>query len=126
MFGSINFQSFFLVPLIPSGFNIIGQSFTVSNVTVMFAWDEPLGSGPEAVVDNYIVTVSPSPLFPSANNTLPNTPLSLNVTLDYNTTYVVSITAENCAGLSQAFTLPEFEYSKILPNHIHTFKLLVR
>ena len=80
----------------------------------MFEWNEPLGSGPESIVDNYIVAISPSPLSPSAVNTLPNSPLALNVTLDYNTTYVASITAENCAGLSGTFVLAEIEYSRLL------------
>ena len=108
------FQTYFLhiVPVIPSGFNITGVIYTVENLTVTFEWDEPRGSGPEVVVDTYIITIYPSPLTPSDVNRLPNSPLAFNATLDYNTTYMATITAENCAGRSETFVYPDrIEYS---------------
>lgn len=94
------------VPLIPTGFNITMEFFTVSNLTAMFEWDEPQGHGPEAIVDNYAITFSPRPLSLSDMIDLPNFPLSLNVTLDYNIVYKATITAENCAGRSETFVYP--------------------
>ncbi len=94
------------VPLIPSGFNITGVDFTITNVTVTFEWDGPQGSGPQAIVDNYTVSVTPYPLFPFGVNVLPNSPLALNVTLNYNDVYMATITAENCAGRSETFIYP--------------------
>ena len=82
------------------------EFFTVSNLTVIFEWDEPQGRGPEGIVDTYIITLSPSPLSPSDVISLPNFPLSLNVTLNYNTVYEATITAENCAGRSETFMYP--------------------
>ena len=79
----------------------------------------PQGSGPQTVVDNYIVTISPPPLLPSEVNALPNSPLALNVTLEYNTTYNATITAENCAGESETFVYPNTieygEYVYVMP-----------
>lgn len=86
--------------------------YTVENLTVTFEWDEPQGSGPEVVVDSYIVAISPSPLAPSGVNRLPNLPLTFDVTLNYNTAYTATITAENCAGESETFAYPNrIEYS---------------
>ena len=96
----------YAVPLVPSGFNITGVVYTVDNLTVTFEWDAPQGSGPEVVVDTYIITISPSPLAPSDVNRLPNSPLTFDVTLDYNTIYMATITAENCAGESETFVYP--------------------
>ncbi len=103
-----------IVPLTPSGFNITGEVYTVANLTVTFEWDEPQGSGPEVVVDNYIVIITPQPLYPSNTNMLPNSPQSLNVTLKYNTNYTATITAVNCAGESATFVYPaRIEYGTI-------------
>ncbi len=91
------------VPLLPSGFNITGEVYTVTNLTVTFEWDEPQGSGPQAIVDTYTITIAPEPLSPSGIDMLPNSPQSLNVTLDYNINYTATITAVNCAGESETF-----------------------
>ena len=77
-------------------------------------WGAPEGSGPEAVVDNYTIAISPSPLFPSEVNRVPNLPRTFDVTLEYNTVYVATITAENCAGESAAFGLTGIEYGTYL------------
>ena len=99
---------FWLVPLIPFGFNITNQVYSTSNVTVDFEWDEPSGSSSEAVVDNYYITVSPMPLSPSSNDfVLPNSFRTFETVLNYNTLYTVSIFAENCAGQSEVFMYPE-------------------
>ncbi len=90
----------------PSGFNITGVDFTITNVTVTFEWNEPQGSGPQAIVDNYIVIITPLPLYPSDIIVLPNSLLTLDVTLNYNTMYRATITAENCAGMSETFAYP--------------------
>ncbi len=97
----------YLVPLLPSGFNITGEVYTVTNLTVTFEWDAPRDRGPQAIVDTYIVSISPQPLFPFDVSRLPNSQLALHVTLDYNTTYMAIITAENCAGKSETFIYPD-------------------
>ena len=99
------------MPLIPSGFNITRESYTVPNLTVTFEWDEPQESGPQVIVDSYTIVISPRPLYPSDVSVLPNSPLAFNVTLMYNTNYTATITAENCAGVSETFMYPaEIEY----------------
>ena len=85
------------------------------DLTVTFEWDEPQGGGPQAVVDSYTIVISPPPLFPYEVNVLPNSPRALNVTLDYNTTYSATITAENCAGKSMTYVYPDvIEYGMCL------------
>ncbi len=98
------------MPLVPSGFNISRKYYTVSNLTLTFEWDEPQGSGPQAVVDNYTISISPRPLYPSDTNIRPSLPRSFNVTLNYNTMYMATISAENCAGKSDTFSYPERIY----------------
>ena len=81
---------------------------------VTFEWDGPQGGGPETVVDNYTITISPAPLFPSDINILPNSPQTFNVTFNYNTSYMVAISAENCAGESETFVYPSvIEYGTL-------------
>ena len=104
------YQVFIVVPLIPSGFNITRVSFTVTNITVMFEWDGPQGSGPEAIVDDYIITITPSPLSPSAITVVGNSPS--NVTLRFNVIYIATITAVNCAGESPSYQLQNIEYGE--------------
>ncbi len=75
----------------------------------MFVWDGPQGSGAQAIVDNYIITVTPNPVSP-ARIVVPSSPL--NVTLHYNNIYTATVTAVNCAGESQTFALKNIEYGK--------------
>ena len=104
---------FFSVPLIPSGFNITEMFYGVSNLTVTFGWDQPQGSGPEAVVDYYYVVITSSTSSQSNVFVLPGSSQALNVTLNYNTMYSVVISAENCAGRSESFVYPStIEYSR--------------
>ena len=87
------------------------ESYTVTNVTVTFEWDPPAGSGPEAIVDNYIISILPMPASHPISNVVYFT--TLNVTLDYNTTYNASIAAFNCAGESRSVVLSDIEYGMI-------------
>ena len=101
------------MPLIPLGFNIAEEYYSVDNLTIMFEWAEPQGSGPKAIVDNYTIAIFPMPLEPYAINVLPNFPRKFNVTLRYNIIYTAMITAENCAGESETFVYPGIiEYGK--------------
>ena len=105
--------SLFTVPLLTSGLSITNESFTVSNLTILFQWNGPQGSGPQLVVDNYIVSITPMPLFPPINiTTLSNSTQNLYVSLLYNRMYTASLTATNCAGDSE--TYPSIiEYGKL-------------
>ncbi len=98
------------MPLIPFGFNITNVEYTLTDIMVSFEWDEPQGRGLETIVDNYIISVFPRPLYPLGVNTLPNSQFSFNVTLNYNTVYRVSIAAVNCAGESEIFEFPNIKY----------------
>ena len=112
------------MPLIPTGFNITVEEYNDENLTVIFLWDEPQGSGPQIIVDNYIITISPSPLSPSYSNILPNVPLALNVTLSYNVLYTMAtITASNCAGESETLEYPNtFRYGTKLASIAKVFE----
>lgn len=86
---------------------ITKEDYNDFNLTVTFEWDVPQGNGPETVVDTYTIIISPRPLSSSSNAiVVPKSPQALNVTLNYNTYYTISITAENCAGESEAFLYP--------------------
>lgn len=63
--------------------------------------------GVEAIVDYYIITISPMPLYP-LSNVVYSAPW--NATLDYNSMYIAVITAVNCAGRSGIFVITAFEY----------------
>lgn len=81
-----------------------------SNTAVTFEWDPPNGSGPEAVVDYYIISISPAPLSHPERNVVHS--LLWNVTLAHNTYYKINITAVNCAGPGETFIFSDIEYSK--------------
>ncbi len=66
--------------------------------TVTLDWDPPQGSGPEAIVDNYIISISPDPPYKPAMNVVPSPPW--NITLIHNTEYNLDISATNCLGRS--------------------------
>ncbi len=82
--------------------------FTPIDTTVMFEWDPPNGSGPEAVVENYIISILPMPDSHPISNVVNTT--SWNVTLDYNVVYNATITAQNCAGKSEINVLTNIQY----------------
>ena len=94
----------------PSGFNFTREYHEINSTTLTFEWDPPLGSGPEAVVDNYTISISPAPLSHPSTNVVPSSPW--NVTLAHNIPYTINITSVNCAGESDRFTFPDIEYSK--------------
>ncbi len=80
----------------------------------MFEWNPPAGNGPEAVVDNYTITILPNPISHPISNVVYST--SWNVTLDYNVIYDATITAQNCAGESEPVVLTNIEYGKVTYN----------
>ncbi len=78
----------------------------------MFEWDPPLGIGPEAIVDNYTITITPEPVSHPISNEVLASPW--NVTLNYNVIYTATITAVNCNGDSDILTLFSIEYSECM------------
>ena len=107
---SLYSSSLSLVPLLPTGFNITREYYTTMDNTVMFEWDPPPGSGPEAIVDNYTITITPAPVSHPISNVVITSPW--NVTINYNVIYTATISAVNCAGDSPSLTLSAIEYSK--------------
>lgn len=78
--------------------------------TVTLYWSPPQGTGPEAVVDNYTISISPAPLYQPARMVV--TPGS-NVTLEHNVDYSINFTAINCAGESDPLVLPNFQIGTV-------------
>ncbi len=76
----------------------------------MFEWDLPPGSGPEAIVDNYTITITPAPVSHPISNVVLASPW--NVTLNFNVMYTATITAVNCAGESDILISSSFEYGE--------------
>jgi hypothetical protein len=99
----------FLEPVVPSGFNITEEIFTMSNITVTFKWNAPQGIGPEVVVDHYIISIISAQQFADSDV---SEFLVWNATLSYNTVYMVNITAVNCVGESEPYLIPLLRYCK--------------
>ncbi len=99
-----------LVPLMPIGLVISDMQYSAMFTTVTFDWDPPSGSGPEGVVDNYTILIMPKPISSPQSNVVTAAPW--NVTLNYNIEYSATISATNCAGASESFSLQNIEYSK--------------
>ena len=70
----------------------------------------PGGSGPEAIVDNYTISVSPQPPYQPTVNRVRSSPW--NVTLTHNVEYAINITAINCVGRSQTTSLHTVEFGE--------------
>ncbi len=82
--------------------------FTSIGAVVMLEWNPPKSSGPEGVVENYIISILPMPVSHPISNIINST--SWNVTLDYNVMYSATITAQNCAGESEPVVLTNIQY----------------
>ena len=100
------------VPLPPTNFSISEEFHDNMMTTVTLDWAPPQGSGPEAIVDNYTISISPAP--PSQPALSPVFSPPWNVTLSHNEVYSINLTAVNCAGESRAVTLPSIEFSKLI------------
>ena len=120
----INIQSFiymhilcasFSVPLPPCCFNISDEYHDTVMTTVTLDWNPPVGSGPEFLIDNYTISISPDPPFQPAISS-PLLP-PWNVTLDHNRVYTINITSLNCAGESVPVTLHNIGFSKRISDH---------
>ena len=83
---------------------------------LIFKWDPPQGSGPEAIVDIYTIQIHPRPILTPSINVIASL-LSWNVTLTHNEIYSINITAVNCAGSGETFIFPNIEYSKLHGTH---------
>ena len=73
------------------------------NMTITFNWNPQGGFGPETVVDNYRLDVSPAPLSDPASFIVYSSPQ--NVTIEYNRVYTANVTAINCVGESKPLIL---------------------
>ncbi len=99
----------------PTGFTIVEVMDSLLNTTVVFEWDPPPGSGPGAVVDNYIISITPMPISHPSINIVYST--TWNVTISYNVEYNATITALNCDGESSSpLALTDIIFGKIKYN----------
>lgn len=102
------------VPLSPTGFNYTREYHEDTNTTIAFKWDPPHGSGPEAIVDYYTLSITPPPLSHPCMMVFDMIQSrQWNATLAHNTMYSINLTAVNCRGRSDALTY-SIEYSKIV------------
>ena len=97
-------------PLAPTDFNYTSEYHQFMNTTLTLDWNAPLGSGPQAVVDSYTLSISPAP--PSHPGTIVVQKPPFNVTLAHNIAYSLNLTAVNCAGESETLIFPDIEYSE--------------
>ena len=87
------------MPLLPTGIVISEMYHDDMETTVTLNWDIQ-----EIVVDNYTVSISPTPPYQPENNVIFAPPW--NVTVSHNQEYAVDITATNCLGSSGTAFLP--------------------
>ena len=103
-FNETGFIYFFIgSPSPPANLQLSSQCNLPSSSLVTLQWDPPSTGG--GVTVSYDLTVSPTPLSgspPSLTNT------SIQLSLNYNTVYNVSIIASTCGGPSEPalFTVP--------------------
>ena len=92
------------MPLAPTNFNITEQYDGIRDATITLNWSPPQGG---AIVEYYNITVTPSRPVSSMLYAPP-----VNVTLDYNVEYNISIASVNCAGESELSVLTGIEFGK--------------
>ena len=102
------------VPITPSEFRVVSKYHDDMETTVTLDWIPPQGSGPEAVVDNYTISILPTPPYQPATVYLVLPPW--NVTLDHNEEYTLNLTAINCVGESATITLTNIKFGKLMPS----------
>ena len=96
---------YLIAPFPPTGFAINREYHGILQTTLTLVWDPPVGRGPHAVVDNYAISISPaSPHHPERIQVFTT---QVNVTLDHNEVYNVSLIAANCFGESLPTILPD-------------------
>lgn len=88
--------NFISVPDVPVNFDVTEQYDTLSNTTITFSWDPPQGYGVKTVVDYYLLSITPTSLYPPPSTVVNGT--SVNVTVQYNLDYTATLSAVNCAG----------------------------
>ena len=85
-------------PSPPQSLTIIQSINNTDNSMVTIQWDSPQASG-AAAVDNYTVSVTPMPLSGDPILTV-RMDTMIELILNYNVQYTVSVMATNCAGSS--------------------------
>ena len=90
-------------PSPPSSLRVTGSVDSDNSSTVIAVWTPPQSS---AGILNYTVSVSPSPL--SSDSVFSVTVPQLNLTVEYNQQYTVSVTATNCIGTTDTPAILNF------------------
>lgn len=99
------------VPRVPTGFRVFDAS-VINDVILTLSWDQPQGRGSEIVVDHYELNITPMPLSHPVFITVPSPPLF--VIVNSSSSYVVHISAVNCAGKSEQFISSPIRYCKFM------------
>lgn len=103
-----NFLS--IVPLTPNRFAITRAFYANNDFSVVLEWDVPTGDGPQYIVDEYNLVISPGSVSHRSNRVfIPFTILILN----YNVEYTATVAAINCAGVSSSNNIT-FKYGKLI------------
>ena len=98
------------VPRTPTRFSTIEIYHDFMETTVTLNWELPQGSGPEIIVDNYTISISPDPPYQLSVISVSSPPW--NITLDHNEEYTINVTAMNCAGVSEPAILSNIGFSE--------------
>ncbi len=99
---------FSVVPLAPIQFEITRVFYDDNDLSAVLEWDVLTGDGPQYIVDEYYLDISPgSAVFFSNRVVFPPTIIILN----YNVDYTATVAAVNCAGVSSSKNIT-FKYGK--------------
>lgn len=101
----------------PTGLRTIKEFHGNMNTTITLELNRPMGSGPEAIVDYYVITIVPRPLEFSFKTVVYTFPW--DVVLAHNKLYFVFATAVNCVGESNTAQLHPLYYGKDKIEHDH-------
>lgn len=82
----------------------------MSDITIFFEWEPPVGRGPEYLIEYYELSVTSTNDSAIAFSVVSYT--FWNVTLNYNLDYEASVVSVNCAGRSEPVELTTVYFSK--------------
>ena len=100
----------FIVPLTPTKLFISKSYMKEDSITVTLEWDQPIGVGPEYLVEGYRVLLLNGSEIPISETQIIT---KINLTLDYGINYTAAVISINCIGESLPLLLTDIIISML-------------